>query len=234
MSGGRASVLEPRPEVLLFDFGGTLDSDGEPWKERFYRIWSEEAGELPRARFDPAFHAADDELVGTVSRRLSLSETIDRLSRGVSARLNTGAAAAGRVAGRFTDETRGTLGRRSVFLENLSASYRLGIVSNFYGNLQSVCDETGIGPFFSISIDSADVGCSKPSPAIFEAALGALEVGASDAVFVGDSIPRDMAGARGIGMRHVLLRPGGPPEAPLCCPDDAVIRRLEDLSGILP
>ncbi|MCA1609916.1 MAG: HAD family hydrolase [Acidobacteria bacterium] len=227
-------VLGPRPEAVLFDFGGTLDSDGEPWKERFFRIWSEEAGETPRTRFDPAFYAADDALVGTIPPSFLLSETIALLSRGVAARLGAGAAAAERAGRRFTEETRGTLARRADLLGRLSASYRLGIVSNFYGNLQSVCEEAGIARFFLASIDSVVVGCSKPAPAIFEAALAALDVGAAAAIFVGDSIPRDMAGARGVGMRHVLLRATNGAAPSLCCPGDAEIGRLEDLCGILP
>jgi hypothetical protein len=35
------------------------------------------------------------------------------------------------------------LERNRVLLEELSARYRLGIVSNFYGNLEFICQEIG-------------------------------------------------------------------------------------------
>ena len=97
--------------VLLFDFGGTLDSDGVPWKERFFRIWTEEVQTIDRARFDRAFHAADDELVGGVPRDLTLSATIGRLGRGLASRLGAGAPTADRAAGRFARESLDTLVR---------------------------------------------------------------------------------------------------------------------------
>ena len=59
-------------------------------------------------------------------------------------------------------------------------------------------------------------------------------VGASaeEAVFVGDSPSRDMAGARSLGMRHVWLRPDERANEAPCCPGDVVIPRLADLERI--
>jgi len=224
-----------RPEALLFDFGGTLDADGVPWKERFFRIWREDVGELDRERFDPAFYGATDALVGAVPTTFPLSGTVERIADGLAERLGAGKGApARRAADRFARETLATLDSRIGWLSRLAARYRLAIVSNFYGNLGAVCAESGIAPHFSAAIDSTAVGCTKPGPAIFRAALDALDVSPESAVFIGDSVPRDMTGARALGMRHVLLRPAGADGAPpCCCPDDPVIRRLEDLSGML-
>lgn len=220
--------------AILFDFGGTLDADGIAWKDRFYRIWREEAGEVPREEFDPAFYAADDALVGAVDPASSLTETVARLARGVAHRLGAGSEGdAARTGARFSRESLETLARRAPLLARLARTYRLGIVSNFYGNLAGVCAEAGIGESFAALVDSHDVGCSKPEPAIFQAALSRLGARPSDALFVGDSIERDMAGARAIGMRHLLLRPENGGEPFLCCPEDRVIRRLEDLEETL-
>lgn len=226
--------------ALLFDFGGTLDAEGVSWKERFFRIWREEAGDVPRETFDPAFYAADDALVGAVEPSSTLTETVERLARGVAHRLAGGEGrgrdgeAADRTAARFSGETLGTLASRGPLLARLARRYRLGIVSNFYGNLAGACAEAGISESFGALVDSFDVGCVKPEPAIFRAALDKLGVRPSEAVFVGDSIERDMAGARALGMRHVLIRPAGGPDPFLCCPDDRVIRRLEEVEGELP
>ncbi len=224
-----------RPEALLFDFGGTLDAEGVPWKARFLRLWREEVDDIEPERFDRAFYGATDALVGAVPLTLSLRETVERISTGVAARLGQGEGAPSeRVAARFTRETLTVLESRVSWLAGLAGEYRLGIVSNFYGNLSHVCAESGIAPHFSAAIDSAAFGCTKPAPAIFQAALDALSTAPENAVFIGDSVPRDMSGARALGMRHVLLRPLGVEDAPpRCCPDDPVIRRLEDLSGML-
>jgi putative hydrolase of the HAD superfamily len=119
-------------------------------------------------------------------------------------------------------------------LSRLHRRYRLGIVSNFYGNLGTVCHNAGIHPFFSVIVDSTRVGCSKPDPRIFQSALDELALAPADVVFVGDSLPRDMAGARAIGMPHIwLVGDGAPPSAP-CCPGDRLLRSLEELEELLP
>jgi putative hydrolase of the HAD superfamily len=51
---------------------------------------------------------------------------------------------------------------------------------------------------------SAEVGVRKPNAAIFEAALGALGVDATEAVFVGDRVREDVGGAGALGMRTIL------------------------------
>ena len=179
--------------AVLFDFGGTLDADGLPWKERVFRLFAEEGVVVTRERFDPLFYTADDALVGTIPRTSSFGETVARLAR----------------------------------------RYRLGIVSNFYGNLARVCEDVGIGSLFSVLVDSAEVGCAKPDPRIFRVALDALGVGPAAATFVGDSLPRDMAGARAVGMRHIWLVGATAPAAESCCGGDRQIRSLGELEAIL-
>ena len=220
--------------VVLFDFGGTLDADGVAWKERFFRLWREEAGEIAPERFDPAFYAADDAVVGAVPPTLSFRETVERIAQGVTRTLNVRDPALGeRIAKRFWDDAVNCLRANTSLLSQLSARYRLGIVSNFYGNLAAVCAEIGIGRFFTVLVDSARVGCVKPDSRIFREALTALKAEPAQAVFVGDSMPRDMAGARGIGMPHIWLKSKTSREEGPCCPDDRVIHCLDDLRALL-
>jgi putative hydrolase of the HAD superfamily len=227
-------AAHPDATVLLFDFGGTLDAEGIAWKARFVRLWREEVGEVEPESFDRAFYNADDELVGNTPATLPLAETVERLSHSLARRLGGDPEAADRIAARFSREASEHLCASAALLKRLAARYRLGIVSNFYGNLATVCEEAGLSPHLSVAIDSAAVGASKPDPRIFEAALAALAARAGDALFIGDSLARDMAGARGVGMPHVLLAGSGPSApAAACCPEDPVIRRLADLEEVL-
>ncbi|HEY3204817.1 MAG TPA: HAD family hydrolase [Thermoanaerobaculia bacterium] len=219
------------PTALLFDFGGTLDADGIPWKDRFFALFREEGLSTPAERFDGAFYAADDALVGTLPKELSLAETVERLSRDLTRALGGDGALAERVADRFFGDAFAKLSANAPLLERLSARFRLGIVANFYGNLEAVCSGAGIRRHFGVTVDSAAVGFTKPDPRIFQAALAALEASPDRAVFVGDSLPRDMAGARRLGMPHVWLKPG---QRQGCCPDDAVIASLAQLPEVLP
>jgi putative hydrolase of the HAD superfamily len=219
---------------VLLDFGGTLDADGLTWKERFFRLWRAEGAAASNEAFDPLFYAADDALVGTIPRTLSFEDTVRRLTAGLADALSVrDAPTIERVAERFLADARRHLRRNQALLDRLRARYRLGIVSNFYGNLDTVCHNVEILPLFGVIVDSEQVGYSKPDPRIFLTALERLGVTPADAIFVGDSAARDMAGARALGMRHIWLTgepapPGGP-----CCPGDAMIHSLADVEALL-
>jgi len=89
----------------------------------------------------------------------------------------------------------------------LAGRYRLGVVSNFYGNLEAVCRSAGLAPLFKVMTDSRRVGVEKPDPAIFRAALDELRAAAETTLFVGDSLKRDCEGARRAGMGFVWIAP---------------------------
>ena len=118
-------------------------------------------------------------------------------------------------------------------LAGLARRHRLGVVSNFYGNLGAVCAGAGLAPVLGVITDSSAVGWSKPDPRIFRHALDALGVSPEDAAFVGDSRPRDMEGARALAMPHVWLVDADAPPAPPCCPGDPVISSLDELDAVL-
>ena len=220
-----------RPEALLFDFGGTLDSDGIPWKDRFYTLVLDAGVAVEPERFDQAFYAADDALVGALPKGLDLTETVERLALDLSRALGRGPDLAETVAARFLESAFAKLDENARLLAALAGRYRIAVVSNFYGNLRAICSGTSIGPYVEAAVDSEEIGAEKPDPRIFQAALHALETDPSRAVFVGDSLPRDMAGARRLGMAHVWLQPGATRG---CCPQDAVIASLSELTRVLP
>lgn len=220
--------------AVLFDFGGTLDADGVAWKERFFRLCLDEGVAIAPERFDLVFYAADDALVGGISDTLSIEDTIGRLATGVVGAIRPGdGALAARVASRFLDAERSQIERNRPVLARLSARYHLGIVSNFYGNLPAVCANLYIRSFFRVIVDSTQVGISKPDPRIFLRAVEELGVPLADVVFVGDSPARDMAGARGVGMRHIWVAGEALQHAEPCCPGDRVVRSLEEVEALL-
>jgi len=87
---------------------------------------------------------------------------------------------------------------------------RLGIVcdAGFTGGalLREHLDRVGLLDRFSGWAFSDEVGHYKPSPQIFEAALGALEVDPAAALHIGDLRRTDIAGAAAVGMRTVRYR----------------------------
>jgi putative hydrolase of the HAD superfamily len=221
--------------AVLFDFGGTLDADGVTWKERFARLFRTEGVRLEPARFDPLFYAADDALVRATPPTLSFGETVSGLATAHAQGLGLGGndALVRRVASRFLEAALETLRGNTPLLSRLRGRYRLGIVSNFYGNLETVCDDAGIRELFSVIVDSCRGGRRKPHPPNLDPAVEALGLTPADATFVGDSPTRDMAGARAVGMRHIWLAGEASGTREPCCPGDRVIASLAQLEAVL-
>src|SRR5262245_33414253 len=230
---GRSILDRSAIQAILFDFGGTLDADGVTWKERFFRLYREEGVDISSERFDRAFYNADDALVGRIPSALSLKDTAHRLAQDVAQELEVhDQDKIERIAHRFVADAHERLAANGGLLRDLSHRYRLGIVSNFYGNLSAVCNGAGLGPLFQTIVDSTVVGYLKPNPEIFHVALRELHVEPWQAVFVGDSLQRDMAGARAVGMAHVWLTAQPAHEKGACCPNDPVAHRLEDVRAL--
>jgi putative hydrolase of the HAD superfamily len=203
-------------ETVLFDFGGTLDSDGVAWKERFYALYRAEGLDLSVEAFAPAFYAADDALVGALPPATGLKETVHALATNLEAELwcraepgqeGSDVARSQRVASRFLSEMSVAFARNRPVLKALGERYRLGVVSNFYGNLEAACESSGLAALFGVMTDSQRVGAEKPEPAIFYAALEALHAAPETTVMVGDSLRRDYEGARRSGVGFIWIAP---------------------------
>ena len=203
------------PRVVLFDFGGTLDGPGLPWKERMRRLYRDEGVDVTPQRFDPVFYHADDALVGTIPTTMPFDETVRRIVDGIDAALDC-APAGPRVAKRFVDDAVTTAERHASVLAGLARRCRLGIVSNFYGNLDTVCADLGLARFFDVVVDSARVGATKPDARIFHATCASVGVPADAVLHVGDDPDLDVRGALAAGIRsawvnrHARPWPGDP------------------------
>src|SRR5690349_3813658 len=194
----------PQSQAILFDFGGTLDNDGIPWPDRFYSLYQEEGIDVPRPEFNKAFYTSDDGLATRYRLKgLSLEETLNlQVGWVLEILAPQKAAARAAIVESFLSDCRRHFKRNRPVLEQLAGRYRLGIVSNFYGNLEGVLRSEGFADLFQSVADSGVVGTIKPEPAIFLHALNALGARAEESVMVGDSINRDMRGAEGLKMKH--------------------------------
>ena len=217
---------------LLFDYGGTLDADGTTWLERFHPIYKEAGLDFPKNRFDRAFYDSDDRLpFRHALKGLDLSQTV-RLQ--VEDVINVLAPdrrdLIDPIADRFVADCRGQFKRLTPVLERLAKRYRLGVVSNFYGNLDGILAAEGLRPLFSVVADSGVLGVTKPDAAIFLHAAKAVSASPAECVMVGDSIKRDIAGAAGVGMKKALISVAAKTPA---AGQDWTLRSVVELEAIL-
>jgi FMN phosphatase YigB (HAD superfamily) len=228
-------VLRPIPHrAVLFDFGGTLDADGLRWSARFHAAYLAAGGTQPFDEFDAVFREADralERLPGI--RQLGFRAMIERQARLLRERVPDEASVDfASVAERFHADAVRTVERNAGVLAGLAEQYRLGVISNFTGNLSCCLAELGLTHYFQAVSDSAVVGTSKPDPKIFHATLAALDVEPADAWIVGDNVEADIRPARALGLSTCWL---AEPEcaAPDDCEPTARIASLTELPEIV-
>jgi putative hydrolase of the HAD superfamily len=81
----------------------------------------------------------------------------------------------------------------------------IGLISNVVKDMESTYSELGIQPYLDFKVTSSEVGYDKPSPEIFMAALDKARVKPEESIFVGDQYHLDIVGARGVGIKAVLI-----------------------------
>jgi putative hydrolase of the HAD superfamily len=211
--------------AILFDFGGTLDYPRH-WLDRFLAHYRAAGIDLTRGELDRAFNVATRTAYGAgpAMRNLSLAQLVDYLVRlqledlwhdgpsrpsGAFEATVSGTgidAIVHRITGPFMYESISGLARSREILSALAPRFKIGVVSNFYGNLDRVIADAGMTEVVGAVADSGRLGISKPDAGIFAAALARLGVCAEDAAMVGDSLDKDCGPARRIGMKTVWLR----------------------------
>jgi putative hydrolase of the HAD superfamily len=119
--------------------------------------------------------------------------------------------------------------------------YRLGVISNTSSLTQVFfsLEEYGIASYFESVILSSTVGLRKPHPGIFKAALDAMGLEPQETAYVGDTLSRDVVGARLSGfalafqIRSFLTGFSDASLAPGSPQPDHLIQDLASIVGIL-
>jgi FMN phosphatase YigB (HAD superfamily) len=227
--------------TLLLDFGGTLDLPAAHWLDRFVRHYREVGISLTRVELDFAYayatqcgyHAGEriysygllqlvDQLVNW-----QMDYLLEHLPQRVPPSIRN---SAGQIAARFCAESVAGYEQSRAALAALAPRFTIGVVSNFYGNLEAVLQEARLAPFIAAVIDSSRVGAFKPEPAIYQAALARLHACPEQTVMVGDSLSKDCAPARRLGLRTVWLVPASVEYAhPGKEQPDLAVRNLREL-----
>jgi putative hydrolase of the HAD superfamily len=221
--------------AILLDFGGTLDSDGEHWLDRTYDLYREAGLDIPPAEIKRVFYAVDDlcckdPAVNTMGLR-QLMECHIRRQFHLLGMEDTHRER--EMIESFCSRTERYLQRNTRILSHLGNRFRLGVVSNFYGNVEVLCEAAGFSASLDVILDSIRLGIGKPDPEIFRTALRMLDTAPEKTIFVGDSYERDMIPARNIGLKTIWLKGPNPRKPENAGPVDAVIASLSELEALV-
>ncbi len=206
--------IDTTPEALAV----TLHENSEVYKHLSERTKTE----LPSAQiwneyYLKEFHIGEDRLE-PIAEELSFLYDYDRLTLMRKPRLKE------------TVETLHEMGMR------------MGVVSNIISTslVPHMLNEYGIAQYMECIVMSSEVGIRKPDPRIFEIALKRMGITARETCYVGDTISRDVLGARAANL-GMVVRINNPSiahrDAAFQGPDvpkaDYVIQELYELPEIL-
>jgi putative hydrolase of the HAD superfamily len=118
-------------------------------------------------------------------------------------------------------------------LAGLGRLYALGIISNSGTFQHAKLVHLGLDQHFRHVIVSSEVGWEKPDPRIFQHALCEAGAAPEEAVFVGDRLDVDIAGAQAAGLRAVWFNHWGGVSAEHNPQPDATIERFELLPAVI-
>ncbi len=120
------------------------------------------------------------------------------------------------------------LDRRGVAMGCITNTVLLG------AGIRDTLERLGLVRYLRSAVVSSEAGYRKPHPSLFRQALAELGVGPHEAVFVGDRLWDDVAGAQAAGMGGVLTHQyRQEPVDGLGVTPDAVIARLAELPDVI-
>ena len=107
------------------------------------------------------------------------------------------------------------------------------LVSNFYGNVESVLADFDLRLYFADIIESAVVGVRIPDPKIIMLGVEALGLRPQQVLVVGDSLRKDIIPAETIGCRVAWLKGKGWTAEEDAQQHPSIIKNLAELQNAL-
>ena len=198
---------------LLFDYGGTLDTNGKHWATVLWSFYEHYAIAISRDQFYEAYVFAERELGTTplVMPDFDFQQVLQLKIKLQFAYLKSEGILIDEslipaIVERAYQLAKDTVDYSKSLLEDLHGRMPMVMVSNFYGNLQTVLKDFGILHYFDHVVESAVVGVRKPDPTIYQLGVKALGLPAENCLVIGDSYTKDMAPGKACGCQTLWLR----------------------------
>lgn len=202
---------------ILFDYGGTIDSNGLHWAEVIRLAYQAAQIEVTDEAFRAAYvhgertmaknplvqptHTFLDMML--IKANLQLNWLLSEQHLPQSLPLQETAEAIARYCYVYA---RQAIEAARPMLTELSVRYPMVLVSNFYGNIGTVLYDFQLDHLFCGIIESAVVGIRKPDPAIFQLGVKRLNLNPKQVVVIGDSHDKDIIPATTLGCQTIWLK----------------------------
>ena len=202
---------------VIFDYGGTIDSNGMHWAEVIWMAYRAEKVPVSKDAFRDAYVYGERTLGKNPivkphhtfldMLRLKMDLQVEWLkTNGFIPEAYAKTETKQRLADWCYAYARNSINAARPIIDALSKKYPVVLVSNFYGNIHAVLKDFDLDGYFPSVIESAVVGIRKPDPAIFALGINALSLEARDVVVIGDSYNKDIVPATKLGCQTVWLK----------------------------
>ncbi len=211
-------------KTYIFDYGGTLDTGGDHWGRVIWHAYERAGIPVGEEQFREAYVFAERKLGSEpiIKPSFTFRETLHTKLQIEMEHLGINEGLTKVLDDLYALTQKQTAASREVLLK-LRETATLALVSNFYGNLDTVLQEFHLDNIFDVVVESAAVGIRKPDPAIYKLALELIEERGKatgrraklgnerreergDAVAViGDSMKNDIQPAKELGLYTIQI-----------------------------
>lgn len=221
---------------LLFDYGGTIDTNGVHWGEVIWQAYVESAIPVSREQFREAYVHVERTLGSqplirpshTFRDVLDLKIKLQFETLGLTNRLP-----AKKITADCYEKTAQIIRRARKVLDDLKKYYPMLLVSNFYGNLRTVLCEFGLSGYFREVIESAEAGLRKPDPELYKLAIEKIGFRPDETVIIGDSYKNDIQPANALGCPSIWLKGKGWDDKDEAIEHPFIIKDFSELTHLL-
>lgn len=202
---------------IIFDYGGTIDSNGLHWAEVIWEAYETFLVPVSKNDFREAYvygertlaknplikpnHTFKDMLRIKTDIQIQWLHANKKLPENYISE-DISAAIAGwcyAFAAKTTTKAKETIAK-------LTTVYPIVLVSNFYGNIEAVLRDFGLKDYFQTIIESAVVGVRKPDPQIFRLGVEQLQMDPQNIVVIGDSYDKDIVPSAKLGCKTIWIK----------------------------
>ena len=228
--------MEISVKGLIFDYGGTIDTNGIHWGEVIWQEYENVGIPVSREEFRDAYVHVERTLGNqpVIHPDHSFKYVLEIKIQMQFEKLGlTDMTQAKKIAESCYKNTTKTINRATEVLNDLGAHYTMILVSNFYGNLRTVLNEFGLTKYFKEVIESAEVGIRKPDPAIYQLGIEKLGLNPKEVVIIGDSYKNDINPANILGCPSIWLKGKGWDDSDEAIEHPIIIKDFTELKSLL-
>jgi HAD superfamily hydrolase (TIGR01509 family) len=205
---------------IILDYGATIDSNGKHWAEVLWDAYLANGVPVSKPQFKDAYVYGERYLAlhpvilpGDDFKNVLLKKTGLQLQwlkdEGFLPADYNSKKYSQVISNQCYNFARTVSNNARPVLEKLAVRHPLALVSNFYGNMETVLKDFGIRSYFGEIIESSVVGIRKPNPAIFALGVEHLGLKPDEVAVVGDSYEKDILPSKQIGCYTVWLKGAG-------------------------